>query len=260
MIGMKYYQSADTRAKWVYVTFAILALLTLASIISTFAEIDLAHEIEDHHWRVSDSDIQANDDRQAAIAGFAIIAVLGTAIAFLAWIHRAHKNLPSLGADGLRFTPGWAVGWFFIPIMNVVRPYQVTSEIWRASDPEIPAGDAWRTARTSSIVGWWWAINILAGVLSQVAIRTYNRGEDLTELIAADYIYVVSDCVDIIGIIVTIAMVYFITRNQEQRSRVAEMYPNAVADKHVCPNCGREVGASWKVCPNCGEPLVGIAG
>src|SRR5688572_5676802 len=35
------------------------------------------------------------------------------------WIYRAHANLSDAGVDGLEFTPGWAVGWYFIPIANL---------------------------------------------------------------------------------------------------------------------------------------------
>ena len=42
-------------------------------------------------------------------------AFLTTSIAFLMWIHRVQRNLPALGAGSLRFSPGWAVAYFFIP-------------------------------------------------------------------------------------------------------------------------------------------------
>ncbi|MFC1995866.1 DUF4328 domain-containing protein [Chloroflexota bacterium] len=42
-----------------------------------------------------------------------------TAVLFYMWIHRAHRNLPSLGVSGLKYSPGWAVGGFFIPILNL---------------------------------------------------------------------------------------------------------------------------------------------
>ena len=43
------------------------------------------------------------------------LVFLASVIAVAMWIHRAHANLRDAGADGLEFTPGWAVGWYFIP-------------------------------------------------------------------------------------------------------------------------------------------------
>ena len=34
-------------------------------------------------------------------------------ILVLVWIHRANHNARQLGAADMRFTPGWAVGWYF---------------------------------------------------------------------------------------------------------------------------------------------------
>ena len=67
-------------------------------------------------------------DAQTVLIRLALfIVVLLTAVSFLAWIYRAHKNLRALGATDLKYSPGWAIGGFFIPFLNIVRPYQVVS-------------------------------------------------------------------------------------------------------------------------------------
>ena len=38
------------------------------------------------------------------------VGLLVSIIAVAMWIHRAHANLYEAGAEGLQFTPGWAVG------------------------------------------------------------------------------------------------------------------------------------------------------
>lgn len=54
----------------------------------------------------------------SALFHFVTICVCGR------WIYVAHKNLPALGAENLRFRPGLAVGSFFIPIYNLWGPFQ----------------------------------------------------------------------------------------------------------------------------------------
>ena len=78
---------------------------------------------------------QANDVRHYIIAGLSIPAAITSLISLLVWIYAAHANLPALRGTNLEFSDGWAVGWFFVPIANLVKPYQVVREIWRSSDP-----------------------------------------------------------------------------------------------------------------------------
>src|SRR5688500_9582042 len=45
---------------------------------------------------------------------FTLVFVVSVIVVAM-WIHRAHANLRDAGLDGLEFSPGWAVGWYFIP-------------------------------------------------------------------------------------------------------------------------------------------------
>ena len=80
-----------------------------------------------------------------------------TAILVLNWIHRANHNARQLGAADMRFTPGWAVGWHFVPVAWFWKPYQAMTEIWRAS--RNPAD--WRGKPVSPLLHWWWCLWIV---------------------------------------------------------------------------------------------------
>src|SRR6266436_5309609 len=54
---------------------------------------------------------------------------------FLMWVYRANKNARALGAAGMKYTPGWSVGWFFVPFAGLFMPYWVLKEIWQVSSP-----------------------------------------------------------------------------------------------------------------------------
>jgi len=82
---------------------------------------------------------------------------LGTAILVLSWIYRANRNARQLGAADRRFTPGWAVGWYFIPIAWFWMPYLAMREIWRAS---VNPSD-WGAAPVSPLLRWWWSLWIV---------------------------------------------------------------------------------------------------
>jgi hypothetical protein len=88
---------------------------------------------------------------------FLFIALI---VLFCVWIHRVNSNARALGAHGMRFSPGWAVGWFFIPIMNLFRPYQIVRELWKASDPE--RVNDWEQIPTPIWLKAWWALCLLS--------------------------------------------------------------------------------------------------
>ncbi|MFA5801634.1 MAG: DUF4328 domain-containing protein [Thermoleophilia bacterium] len=81
------------------------------------------------------------------------------------WIYRAAVNLRAMNIQGLKYSPGMAVAWFFIPFANFIMPVFVIREIWRGSNPRtIETGDARHTG-TPFHVGAWFLIYVLAGFL-----------------------------------------------------------------------------------------------
>lgn len=81
----------------------------------------------------------------------------GTPILVLMWIYRANYNARQLGAADMRFTPGGAVGWYFVPIAWFWMPYLAMREIWRAS---VSPSD-WSAAPVSPQLRWWWGLWIV---------------------------------------------------------------------------------------------------
>lgn len=213
------FRSISKVANWVSGLFILLAILNIIAVISGYSQAELLNRAIGGET-ITLAEATSNDSRQALI-GFGQTALyIIAAVLFLIWIHRAHKNLTSLHATDLRFTPGWAVGWFFVPIMSLFRPYQVASEISKASDPNIGApidGTSWKNIATSPIVGWWWAFFLISNFIGQIALRTIFSGEELSDLLTSTNVYMVSDAIDVVGIIITIFMVQRISQYQETK-------------------------------------------
>jgi uncharacterized protein DUF4328 len=86
------------------------------------------------------------------------IVALATMVLFLVWTHQAAKNVRALGQQGLSYSPGWCVGWWFVPVASLWKPYQALKEIWRASDPASVSAEpeAWKTGRVPTLFPAWW--------------------------------------------------------------------------------------------------------
>ena len=110
----------------------------------------------------------------AAVVGLIGVLVgllsLGAIVFFFIWIHAAATNVRSLGNDLLTISPGWCIGWWFIPFASLVMPFKAMSEISRASDPEARKISTTEWARRSSdaVVKLWWAAYLLSGVVGGI--------------------------------------------------------------------------------------------
>lgn len=77
--------------------------------------------------------------------------MLAAEIVWLIWQHHATENLWARGYGGLRIRPGWAVGWWFVPIGNLFMPCVAMLELDRRSTSDgVPR-------RASALIGAWWA-------------------------------------------------------------------------------------------------------
>jgi len=184
--------------------FAILFfLLGTAMLIETFLR-DFKSLALEAHW--------------VQLLGFVSAGIfILTAIFFLMWIHRATLNCRGFGAQ-LKFTPGMAVGIYFIPFLNLVYPCQAMQEIWKAS--RNPA--QWQTERASILVGFWWAFWLLHAVLGQV-LTIYSKthaGSDLSnitfKLQAISVLLMILEISKIILCGLTFAMVHIISAHQKK--------------------------------------------
>lgn len=151
------------------------------------------------------SDVDANDtilpsDVVTGIVGL-VQMVLGivTGITFLRWIYRSNKNLRMLSDEAMTFTPGWSVGWYFVPFANLYKPYQVMKEIWIVSHKS-EAGD-------HAVVGWWWALWLISNVLGRLAFKLVMRADDASGYAASAMTYIISDGLDVILNVVALNMV-----------------------------------------------------
>jgi hypothetical protein len=137
------------------------------------------------------------------------------------WLHRSYRNLQALHAHELRFSPGWAVGYFFIPILNLFRPYQVLKETWKASDPTTLHATAWKGSRAFPVLGWWWAFWLITNWLGVISFRvSLFAGDDLSALYLASVVTAFADGTEVIAAVLAILVVRGIDRRQEEKHQI----------------------------------------
>ncbi|HEX8178700.1 MAG TPA: DUF4328 domain-containing protein [Pyrinomonadaceae bacterium] len=156
---------------------------------------------------------------QAGLAVLNFLVYVTTIIFFLLWLYRAYSNLPALGARGLDGSPGWAVGSFFIPFLNLVRPFQAVREIWRWSKPGDSAagiGGLSFTADTRApLVAWWWGFWIASNVASNIYWRI---GDNKEAAGATAWFGLITDLLSIVAAALAVMLIRAIDRMQIEKS------------------------------------------
>ncbi len=132
----------------------------------------------------------ASDVLNLCVAIVQMLMAVFLGVTFLRWVHRANKNLHELSPGSMTFSPGWSVGWYFIPIANLIKPYQAMKEIWFVAHRQ--------SLSKSSILGWWWALWIASNILSRLAMKSSLRAEDAQGYASSALIDAVSSGFDII--------------------------------------------------------------
>lgn len=147
-------------------------------------------------------------------------AFIATVVVFSMFTHHTCANAHALGARGMEFSPGWAVGWYFIPIMNLFKPYHAVKEMHQALDPAAGSDD-WRLLGASpSVVGWWWAAWLVTNFLGNVAARV-TFSSDPTILGIEPWVDVAAGLMDVVLTVLAVMVVRSLTGRQERKAQVA---------------------------------------
>ena len=127
------YTSSMSRGDWVSGMLMVVILASTAYAYFTYEEIGLLEQILIGE-QVSEDVANSSDQRIILISICWLIAYIVAAAFFFLWLHRAFKNLVHLEVINTKFSPGWAIGCWFVPLANLVIPYQAMKELWKTSD------------------------------------------------------------------------------------------------------------------------------
>ena len=101
------------------------------------------------------------------------LVYLGSFVAVARWVYLAAKVNQDTGIKGLKYSPVASVAWFFMPVMNLWKPYFAVKEHYlaRMQNSRVLSGDAKTTFRL------WWFSFIASQVLANSSYtQTYPSG------------------------------------------------------------------------------------
>jgi uncharacterized membrane protein YiaA len=199
------YRSPRTLARWTLGLFGITIALQMVRLFALGEQRSLLNrgvgQISLAEWHTSSA-------RLENIATVGLILLVVTATLFLMWLFRCYVNLRELGVRNLRFTPGWAVGYWFIPIVNLFRSKQILDELWRATSPAETGEKTWVTA--------FWLAALLAGTLTE-RIAVSAGADTIGDLKFTNLWEMISALADITAAALAYGLVSTLTARQESR-------------------------------------------
>lgn len=155
--------------------------VAIISVFSGFLEYQLLSDYQEGVYTSQEkavADAEANDQRQLVVELFYFLVFIVSGFLILKWIHRANYNAHQLGAQDMVFTPGWSIGYYFIPFFALWKPYQAMKEIWQASHNP----SDWGFVKKSQIVSLWWFLWITTSLSGHSVLGVFTGTEELPEL------------------------------------------------------------------------------
>jgi hypothetical protein len=175
---------------WIVLAFEIVAL------ISGYLQYDLLQTVANGGEILTET-ATANDNREQIIAILYMIAFIVSAITFIQWFRRAYYNL-HLKVNHLSHTEGWAAGSWFVPVVNLYRPYQIMKEMYQETMELLTKkGIGFNHTFSTNALGWWWTLWIISKIIGQFIFRYSLKAESIDELTVSTF---ASMIINIIGI------------------------------------------------------------
>ncbi len=212
------YRSADTRTRVATISHVLAALATLASIYVTAQVYPLLDKAD----RFQLTDVEA-DAWLSAVEGSNTLeswASLLAIISLMTWLSRSVDNTPSLGGGIARRGPRWAIGAWFIPIVNIVMPALILRDLARRVSPDL-------TGRDKLVLVWWlsyWGPVVLAFYAAFIPIEG-------TDSVREQYAWLIAvQAVNTLGYLMTIVVMRRLQRDAEYwHDRQADEWAHAAA-------------------------------
>jgi hypothetical protein len=134
--------SSSPKTPWVLARSAQAAVATAA-----VADVFRAAAVRDHYLHRTDASLH----RSGSISMVFVYLMTVTIALFLVWLARSRRNAQELSPGASLPSPGWTVGAWFIPLVNLVAPRGIVLAVGRAGSV------SWEERRDTTLVNLWWA-------------------------------------------------------------------------------------------------------
>ena len=188
------------RAKNSLKAFYILGFIQIAYMISAFLQYDLLKRMQTGNY--TQEEATTNDIRHQTIAYANVAVYISCMVLFIMWFRRAYNNLNLSQRAYTKHPEGWAAGAWFVPFLNLARPYFIMQEIWEKTQEATYNLISYKNGK---IIGWWWVIWIINNIGTNF-INRYFKESNVEELITSTLASLFFNIVELIALVLLIVI------------------------------------------------------
>jgi hypothetical protein len=196
------------------VMLGLQLLATLWSLIPVLHQHSLIGRLRSDPTSVTVAEAERVDNTVTALAATVFVLYLVTGIVWIIWFHRARTNVQAWSPAVQRLGPGWAIGGWLCPVVNLWFPYMITRDILDGTQGR--ESDL-RVARPSRpLLMTWWLAYVAVFVVSLVE-RGDPNPHTLDDLTTVANIELVSVVVRLVAGVFAVLVVRQVTAAQKRR-------------------------------------------
>lgn len=199
------------------VLLVVQLVAAIGLLFPVFHERDLIRRARSGPGSVTLHEAQRADDTLAAMSGVVGLLYIATGIVWIIWFHRARKNVEAWGPIFQRLRPGWAIGGWICPIVNLWFPYMIARDI--LDDTERAPDDRTAQRHHRPLLVVWWLSFVTLFVFD--FIERFSKADTLDELARFTDIEIAAIIARVVGVIPALAVIHRITAAQTQRIKSA---------------------------------------
>jgi hypothetical protein len=192
---------ANTAIIFIWIIFGIEIL----SLFSSFLQYMLLNDASTGKF-ISEESANLNDLREKIIGFTHVIIFIISGIIFIRWFRRAYYNL-HLVVDKLNHSEGWAAGFWFIPIANMYRPFQIMKELFGETINYLRKNNIESNIPSLKPINWWWSLWIINEILGRIIFQYSRRAETIDELIFSTKLDMVGCLIGLPLCIITVSVI-----------------------------------------------------
>jgi hypothetical protein len=175
-------------------------------------------------WKADPSNILASDAQHfdaltRAFALLGLLVLMATGICTMTWLFQAYGSREADPAL-LPYQRWWTIGAWLIPVVCLVRPFQLLRDLYRATtsthpqEQELPEPGV----KDPSRFGWWWACFVIGNLLSNITASLIVGQTDLGSPQVALSLDLITQLILIAAAVLFIGVLSSITANLRSRA------------------------------------------
>ncbi len=146
------------------VMLGICALARVGVIVADRFIASVGRQFAENPRRVDLADAERADSLMLAITFGTWVLLLLTGVLFIAWLYQAHRS-DRVDPAYLKRKSGWAIGGWFVPVLNLWRPYQMVTDVRQGVRGPLSLGTGTQVV--------WWALWVASSIAERVTARRW---------------------------------------------------------------------------------------